>query len=147
MITRQFEARVRRTQQTDVNVPVQVVLSYDAGTDPYAVKATFLGVQVTQTETEDRVWDFARELLSKGAHSLVQLGHGDVRFRLFHDMNWPLGEGSVVMMCMRNRDGHADVTFPHSEVLGFLDDTQALFDEATSDCTPAVDLFLKEVLG
>lgn len=147
MITRQFEARIRRSNRIDVNVPVQVVLSYDAGTDPYAVRATFLGVQVTQTETEERVWSFARELLSNGAHSLVRLGHGDVGFRLFPGAYWPVGEGSVVLMCMRSADGHADVTFPQAEVIAFLADTQGLFDEATQDCTPAVDEFLKELLG
>jgi len=143
MITREFEARIRRTQQTDVNVPVQVVLSYDPGTDPYAATATFLAVQVTHDGAEDRVWDFARDLLSKGAHSRIALGQGDIRFRHYPQTE----DGPIVLMCMRNRDGHADVAFPHDEVISFLDDTEELYAEATEDCMPAVDQFLKELLG
>jgi len=140
MITRQFEARIRRVEQTDVDIPVQVVLSYDAGTDPYAVEATFVG-QGNLYE-EDRVWTFGRELLAVGAFSPVPLGRGDVRFRCYPDAHDP-----VMLMCMRAPGGHADITFPHGEVIEFLKDTQLLFKEAIEDCTPAVDQFLKEVLG
>jgi len=142
MITRQFEARIRRSGKTDCDVPVQVVLSYDAGINPYAATATFLAVQVTRAETENRVWNFARELLSAGARSHLPRGRGDVRFRCYPDAHQP-----NVLMCMRSADGHADVTFPQAEVIAFLADTQELFDEATQDCTPAVDEFLKELLG
>ena len=143
MITREFEARIRRVEQTDVDIPVQVVLSYDPGTDPYAATTTFLAIPAEGDTVEDRVWGFARDLLSKGAHSRIALGQGDVRF-----LHYPQAEdGPIVLMCMRNRDGHADVAFPHDEVISFLDDTEELYAEATEDCMPAVDQFLKELLG
>jgi hypothetical protein len=143
MITRGFEARIRRVEQTDVDIPVQVVLSYDAGTDPYAVTATFLARTDEDGTEEDRVWDFARDLLSKGAHSRFKVGRGDVRFR--HYPQSP--DGPIVLMCMRSPHGHADVSFPQDEVISFLEDTEDLYAEATEDCMPAVDRFLKELLG
>jgi len=139
MITREFEARLRRVYAEGVDVPVKVTLSYDAGADPYAVQAVF-----EVGEDEDRVWHFSRELLSAGAYSLIPLGQGDVRFRYFPTHG-------VLLMCLRARGmgvdepTHADIALPHAEVVGFLGDTQALFKESVEDCSALVDEFLKEL--
>ena len=139
MITREFEARIKRVGSADVDVPVKVTLSYDAGTDPYAVQAIF-----EVSEEEDRVWHFSRELLAAGAFSQIPLGQGDVKFRYF-----PMH--AVLLMCLRTRGmgvdepGHADIALPLAEVIGFLGDTQKLFNEASSDCSALVDEFLKEL--
>lgn len=141
MITRQFTAHLKRVDSTDVDVPVTVTLSYDAGTDPYAVQAVF---QVS--DEEDRVWHFSRELLAAGAFSQIPLGRGDVKFRYYPTYD-------MVLMCLRTRGvgadepTHADIALPHSDVRRFLGDTQELFDEAADDCSALVDVFLKEVFG
>lgn len=138
MIIREFEARLKRVDSTDVDVPVKTTLSYDAGTDPYAVQAIF-----EVGEGEDRVWHFSRELMSAGAYSYIPLGHGDVKFRYFPTHG-------VLLMCLRtnaqgNDPTHADIALPHDEVIGFLQDTQELFKEAADDCSALVDEFLKEM--
>lgn len=139
MITREFVARLKRVDATDVDVPVNTTFSYDAGTDPYAVQAIF---QVG--EDEERVWHFSRELLSAGAYSMIPLGHGDVKFRYFPGP-------AAVLMCLRTKGmgvdepTHADIALPVQEVVGFLNDTQELYKEASHDCSALVDDFLKEL--
>lgn len=141
MITREFVARLKRVDRTDVDIPVNVTLSYDAGTDPFAVQAIF---QVSQEE--DRVWHFSRELLERGARALAPCGKGDVRFRR-------LPHRDVVLMCLRtNKQGpeeatHADIALPHDEVVGFLADTHEVAQVTEQECDALVDVFLKEVFG
>lgn len=135
MITREFEARIKRNAGQDVDVPVQVTLSYDAEVNPYAVQAVF-----DVGDGDDRVWLFGRELLTAGAISYVPLGRGDVKFRYFP-------QADALLMCVKSPDGHADVALPHGEIVASLRDTQELFDEASEDCTALIDGFLKEALG
>jgi Streptomyces sporulation and cell division protein, SsgA. len=132
MINRTFTAHVRVAQNADVNEPVEVTLSYDGGADPYAVKAAFV-----ITLEEVRIWDFSRELLVNGAHSLIPYGHGDVKFRRFSDED-------IVMMCMRSNEGHADVALPLEDVLAFLEDTEEPY-AASQECDALLDDFLKEL--
>lgn len=141
MITREFVARLKRVDSTDVDIPVNVTLSYDAGTDPFAVQAIF---QVSQEE--DRVWHFSRELLERGARALTPYGKGDVKFRHF-----PL-HGAVLMCLRTNKQGpdaatHADIALPHDEVVGFLADTHEVAKVTEQECDALVDVFLKEVFG
>lgn len=139
MIITQFEARIKRVDSTDVDTPVQVTLSYDAGTDPFAVQAIF------EIEgQEDRVWLFSRELLQFGARSLTPYGKGDVKFRYF-----PLD--GAVLMCLRT-DGqgpdevsHADVVLPQSGVLQFLEDSAEAAKVTEQECGALVDDFLNEL--
>jgi hypothetical protein len=141
MITHEFAARIKRVNSTDVDTPVNVTLSYDAGTDPFAVQAIF---QVS--EEEDRVWHFSRELLRIGARSLVPYGKGDVKFRYF-----PLH--SAILMCLRTagyrvRPGeasHADIALPADEVGTFLEMTNEAAQVTPEECDALVDEFLKEL--
>lgn len=141
MITHEFVARLKRVNSTDVDAPVNVTLSYDAGTDPFAVQAIF---QVS--EEEDRVWHFSRELLRVGAKSLIPYGKGDVRFRIFPAYN-------VILMCLRTAGygvqpgeaSHADIALPADDVEIFLEATSAAAQVTEQECDALVDEFLKEL--
>lgn len=139
MISSQFEARVKRIDSTDTDVPVQVTLTYDAGTDPFAVQAIF-----EIPGEDDRVWHFSRELLARGSRSLTPYGKGDVKFRHF-----PL-QGAL-LMCLRtggqgpNEASHADIALPQAEVVQFLKDTHEVAQVTEQECDALVDVFLKEL--
>lgn len=141
MITHRFEARVRRVGSTDVDIPVDITLAYDADADPYAVQAVF-----EIPDEEDRVWYFGRELLVAGMYSRVPFGRGDVKFRYFETPG-------VLMLCLKSgghgpeEPTHADIALPHAEVRRFVDDTWKSFKGSAGNCTALVDEFLKEVLG
>ena len=147
MITREFNAAVKRVDNKDVHIPITCTLSYDAGTDPYAVQAI---LQVSQEE--DRVWHFSRELLggltqdAGGLFAGVGVddtagwwhGQGDVKFRYLASYN-------MVLMCLRSPEGHADIALPAAEVWGFLEDTEAAANITEANCTALVNEFLKEL--
>lgn len=140
MITREFKARVKRVDFRDVDLEIDVTLSYDAGTDPFAVQAIF----TAEDWDEDRVWHFSRELLERGARALTPYGKGDVKFRYF-----PLH--GALLMCLRtggqgpNETAHADIALPHDEVVGFLADTHEVAQVTEQECGALVDVFLKEL--
>lgn len=139
MITHEFVARIKRAQFQEVDQPVNVTLSYDAGTDPFAVQAIF---QVS--EDENRVWHFSRELLRVGARSLTPYGYGDVKFR------WFPAHGTI-LMCLRTRGmgvdepTHADIALPAAEVGIFLEATNEAAQVTAEECDALVDEFLKEL--
>lgn len=133
MITKEFEARIKRVGSTDVSVGIGVTLTYDADIDPFAVEAVF-----SAPDEPSITWYFSRDLLLMGSVSLVPYGSGDVKFRLFPDQG-------IVMVCLRSPEGHADVALPKREIEGFL---EATIDEAVAApeaCTALVDEFLKEL--
>lgn len=137
MITRQFEARVKRVDSTDVDAPINVTLSYDWANDPFAVQAIF-----EIPGEDDRVWHFSRDLLLFGARSLTPYGKGDVKFRYF-------ALHGVVLMCLRTggqgpgEASHADIALPYEEILQFLEETDE--QAGQQDCGALVDDFLKEL--
>lgn len=135
MISRKFIAYVKKIGGADTNVPVQVTLSYDADTDPYAVQAIF------ETDDGDVVWHFGRDLLKQGVDSPEQVGEGDVKFRYFGPAT------GMLAMCLRGPDGHCDIALPHQKVVQFVYDTQIVAEQARGeDVESMVDEFLKEVL-
>lgn len=136
MITREFLAVVKRAGGEDVDIPITCTLSYDAGTDPFAVQAIF-----EVGEGEDRVWHFSRELLEKGSRSVAPFGEGDVKLRY-------LPIHGMVMVCLKSPEGHADVALPAAEVREFLEDTHKIARSVTQrECDSLIDEFLREVLG
>ncbi len=137
MITRKFNALLRVAGGVRFTTPpsVPTTLSYDAGTDPYAVQAVF-----DVGEGEERVWLFSLELLSAGAWARIPVGRGDVKFRHIP------AEGAVVL-CLQSDEGHCDLELPHPEVTAFLAAAEPLFTEATKDCSALIDGFLREVFG
>jgi hypothetical protein len=133
MITREFEASVKRFGHEDVDVPVHVTLAYHAGVDPFAVEVIF------EIEgDEDRIWTIGRDLMESGWNSMTPYGEGDVRFRYFPDR-------SAVLMCLRSHEGHADIALPAQEVSRFLDETSGAARVTEQERTSLVDEFLKEV--
>lgn len=143
MIARKFEAKVFRSDDEVVDVPVLIELAYDADNDPLAVAMTIS----SPYDMDDEVtWTFGRDLLKRGCSSIMKVGDGDVRFRTI-GKRWP---DSGLVICLKNAFGHADLGLPHHEVTEFLRDTaeQAASFEATGGCmSDRIDDFLKEVLG
>jgi hypothetical protein len=86
----------------------------------------------------ERIWVFGRELLQQGCASLEVFGSGDIRLRHF-----PLQ--GVVMMCLKNANGHADIQLPHAEVEAFLGSTVDDALHGTEAVGGLVDDFLKEM--
>lgn len=133
MITKEFQARIKRVGSTDVDAVVSVTLSYDADIDPFAVEAAF-----SAPDEADVTWYFSRDLLSQGSRSLVPCGSGDVKFRLFPDQG-------TVMVCLRSPGGHADVALPEQEIVDFLSETAGDAQVPDQRVDSLVDEFLKEV--
>lgn len=136
MITKEFQARIKRVGSTDVDAVVSVTLSYDADTDPFAVEAVFS--TPGEGDSTDVTWYFSRDLLSQGSRSLVPCGSGDVKFRLFP-------EQEVIMVCLRSPGGHADVALPEQEIVDFLSETAGDAQVPDQRVDSLVDEFLKEV--
>jgi hypothetical protein len=133
MIDREFEGRIRRSEGRVVDVPIRVTLSYDADTNPFAVEGLFEIPGVGE-----RIWVFGRELLQQGCISLTPFGGGDIKFRRF-----PLQ--GVVVMCLKNSGGHADIELPSFEVEAFLGSTVDAALHGTAAVGGLVDDFLKEM--
>lgn len=142
MITRTFEARIKKVGRATVDHPVQVTLMYNPAEDPHAVEAVF-----EAPGEDDRVWTFGRELLADGSVSRRPHGQGDVKFRHFPRYDVPGGGGAIVMMCLTPPEGHADIALPYEEVASFLEETTPEFLSFAGDCDSLIDEFLKEVFG
>lgn len=146
MVTRELMAFLIRADGQDVVIPVQIVLRYNADTDPLAVEAVIAsefaaGVSEDGEEGEageSVSWFFSRELLVEAVATQQPTGTGDVRFRA--------GFSNCLFLCLRNPVAHADFKLPLDEVKEFLDDT---VDEAQNLDSLHLDLdeFLDEVLG
>lgn len=133
MITKEFQARIKRIGSTDVDVEVRVTLVHDANIDPFAVEAAF-----SAPDEADVTWYFSRDLLLRGSESLAPYGKGDVKFRLLPDQG-------TVMVCLRSPGGHADVALPEQEIVDFLSETAGDAQVPDQRVDSLVDEFLKEV--
>jgi hypothetical protein len=132
MIKRTFTARLRVVDRQRVDQAFEMTLSYDLA-DPFAVTASFPTVMGTQE------WKFDRQLLLEGSVSMTRHGTGDVGFQYFPAQ-------AAVGMCLRPSDGHADITFPVGDALGFLQDTADAYYHATDNCAAYIDQAIEELL-
>lgn len=135
MISREFEARLKRTMGQDVDLPVQIELNWDPEIDPLAVQAI---IQVE--DEEDVVWHFARDLLVQGCSTLFPCGGGDVKFRYQYNQG-------VILMCLRNLTGHADLALPAGEVMAFVKETLAIQKLGEEVVDTLLDEAIEEMLG
>ena len=138
MITRKFKATVLKTGDTFVSIPVQVELAYDEENDPFAVQMI-----LSAKNEEDVVWYVGRELMLAGISSPVPIGVGDVKFRFSGTAN---GLNSLYV-CLSTKEGHADIGFPHDEVVAFLNDTTDAALEAIGHLDALIDEELEDMLN
>lgn len=131
MITKEFAATLARVNGQSAGIPFQVVLSYDADEDPFAVQLI-----CQNPGSDDVVWHFSRELLVRGSSSLVPVGIGDVRVMVFG----PGGEW--VGVCLVSPDGHACLEMPYEDVFDFLNET----DDAALCGIEAIDHLIDEAI-
>jgi Streptomyces sporulation and cell division protein, SsgA len=126
-----FPATVLRVNEQKVYVPVQVSLDWDGDNDPLAVQMIF-----GADGEDDVVWILALDLLAEGAHSKKATGDGDIKLR-------DNGDGAL-FVCLRNREGHADVALPLNSVKKFL---KEVGKGATEDhLDELIDTELRELL-
>lgn len=135
MISHEFLGLVLVSGITPCHVPVGVTLSYDAEEDPLAVQMI-----CSSPDRDDVVWRFARELLTAGADSPVEVGEGDVRVRRTSEY--------YVRICLRTPpEGHADLGLPHREVADFLEETSELASTAEEHFDGLIDGLIGTLLN
>ncbi len=134
MISREFEARVFKTNGQRVRIPITVELVYDPDSDPLAVQMI-----LSVPDEEDVVWSFSRDLMDEGSRSGSPVGVGDIKFRRTI--------GHWFLVCLNNSNGHADLGLPVDEVLAFLKETQAAADEADEFFGAQLDSLIADILN
>lgn len=134
MISIEFPALLVRSGDIRCNAPVGVKLIFHPD-DPFAVTAVF------RNGDENPVWQFALELLYDaltGPEGRPD-GPGDVRFGR---------QGTVLRMCLKSDDGHADIILPVDAIESFLDEIQATDNGSHMVIIDdQMNAFLEEVLG
>lgn len=139
MIQHQIQGMILKAGAEACRVPMTTHFAYDPDADPYAVTLTFLW---TDGDGDNTVaWTVGRELLVRGAASVKPYGSGN--FRLRYD-----GPGTNrVIACLRNPEGHADISLNHIQLREFLDAVEAVVPLGTECVTDLIDEALKEILG
>lgn len=139
MFSHQFDALVLKSGSEVVRVPVQVTLSYDPEHDPVGVQMI-----VSQGDEGDVVWVLDRDLFVTGKDKYIPYGLGDVRVQ---------GRGgsaafarNMIMVCLRNPNGHADIGLPRKEIEFFLEETAEAAGAAGEHFEPLIDELIKEIL-
>jgi hypothetical protein len=134
MITAVFPAIVLKSGSERVSIPVEITLTYDHDTDPFAVQMI-----ISADGEGDVVWHFDRELLLRAISSYDTTGQGDVKFRFVLP--------NQLLLCLRNPTGHADLGLPRARVAAFLQEVFAAVPTGTESCEVHVDELIKEILG
>ena len=117
-----------------VSVPVDVEVAYDEENDPLAIQMIF------KAEGQPEVcWVMGRELMMRGATSRFPYGSGDVRFRAEPEFD-------RVLVCLRTPGGHADIGLNRTELIDFLNCTQAVVPLGREPLDDLIDQELKELL-
>jgi len=136
MITREFKGRVLRSMGSDVDLEIDMTLSYDEDYDPYAVQ-----VILSAPDEEDVVWTVGRDLMVIGVRSLFPCGGGDVKFRYLGT-----NDGGL-LMCLKNLTGHADIWLPQGEVVDFLNEATEAVPLGMENVDSLLDEALEEILN
>lgn len=135
MIQHEVTGTVLKTGAISVNQPVTVEMAFDEENDPLAVQMIF------KIEDQEEVcWVMGRELLMRGTCSLAPYGTGDIRFR-----SEPYADR--VLVCLRSPGGHADVGLKRSELIDFLNRTQAVLKLGDEPLDQLIDEAIEEILS
>ena len=119
-------------------IPVPVTLGYDPDEDPLVVGMLFENVIATDDNEQVGVtWELGRQLLADAVDSNGErVGLGDVKIKKQVDM---------LILCLKNPNGHAHLALPLAEVKGFVMET-ILSAPLGSECLDGqIDEFLKEL--
>lgn len=119
-------------QRTQRPIPVPVTLGYDPDEDPLVV-----GMLVENGEEGGVAWGLGRQLLADAVDSNGErVGLGDVKIKKQEDM---------LILCLRNPNGHAHLALPLAEVKHFIMET-ILSTPLGCECLDGqIDEFLKEL--
>lgn len=139
MFSHQFDALVLKSGPEVVRVPVQVTLSYDCDHDPIAVQMI-----ISQGDLDDVVWILDRDLLVTGKEKRTPYGMGDVRVQ-GAGASGPF-QRNMILVCLRNPTGHADIGMPRKEVEFFLEETAEAAENSEGCFEPLIDELIKEIL-
>lgn len=134
MIQHTVSGTVLKVGDQHVRIPVPVEMAFDEENDPLAVQMIF------KVEDEDEVcWIMGRELVMRGSTSALPYGTGDVRFRVEPHFD-------RVLVCLRSPGGHADIGLNRTELIDFLNRTQAVCKLGEEPIEDLMDQELKELL-
>ena len=134
MIQHTVSGTILKVGDQHVRMPVQVEMAFDEENDPLAVQMIF------QAQDEDEVcWVMGRELIMRGVTSVIPHGTGDVKFRAEPHLD-------RVLVCLRSPGGHADVGLNRTELIDFLNQTQAACKLGDEPIEALMDQELKELL-
>lgn len=135
MITRIMQAYVIKVHDVVCKVGIQVTLTYDPDIDPLAVQ------MVCHVPDENEVvWHFSRELMFHGHDNPVATGLGDIRFQYNPQTD-------RVLVCLKNVNGHADLSLPHDSVRAFLDRTVEVFPVGAELTDDLIEEALADILA
>ena len=133
MIQAKVQGTVLKVGSQSVDMPVEVEFAFDEENDPLAIQMIF------SIEGEEEVcWVAGRELVMRGTCSLAPYGQGDVRFRAEPRNN-------LVLVCLNNPHGHADIGLARDELIAFLSETQFACKLGDEPLDELVDQELKEM--
>lgn len=138
MIEYTMEGRIARVGVRRTDIRLGVSFQWDPDEDPISIS------MICTWEEDDGdqmvVWKFSFELLELGCRSATPVGQGDVKLKSI---------GDRFLVCLKNPDGHADLSLPHREVRLFADEVEKALDGAEVDecISSRLDAFLEEVLG
>jgi hypothetical protein len=136
MISSKMHGILLKVADRKVHIPLDVTLSFDEDYDPLAVQMI-----IEKEEDDDVVWMLSYELLARGALSIEAQGDGDVKVKAS-------GTGAL-LVCLNNREGHADLALPLDRVIGFMDEAAhaySVVDPEGSHLDDLIDIELRELL-
>ena len=134
MIQHTVPGTILKVGDQHVRMPVQVEMAFDEENDPLAIQMIF------KVEDEDEVcWVMGRELVMRGATSMIPYGTGDVRFRAEPHLD-------RVLVCLRSPGGHADIALNRADLIDFLNRTQSVCKLGDEPIDDLIDQELKELL-
>lgn len=132
MITNQVHAILLNSNNTNCYIPFEVELRWDAA-DPLSVHL------VCKLPEGDVDWIVGRDLLHKGATSLVKVGEGDVGFK----REGPAS--SRLLVRLETGEGRADIALNQPHVVRFLDRTQTVCKLGEEDLSESIDGLIEEI--
>lgn len=132
MITMQVKGVVVKSMGCNCYIPVDTTWRYDEEADPLAIHI------LLQPEGEEaRDWTISRELVQRGMVAEEPVGEGDAKFRR---------RGIMLLMCLKNETGHADIKFLITPVQNFLNETLEAVQPGSESVTDDLDAVLEEIL-
>lgn len=132
MITNQVHAILLNSNGANCYIPFEVELQWE----PAGPLSVHLVCKLPEGDVD---WVIGRDLLHKGATSLVKVGEGDVGFK----REGP--NSSRLLVCLKTNEGHADIALNQPHVIRFLERTQTVCKLGEEDLTESIDGLIEEI--